>query len=149
MVFRNGSKKVKLSESDIINWNDTQIVVSVPWGCKPGLNKVRVITASNNNSNTKIFNFIKRIPKVTGISSQSGQIGSEIVITGMNYGKQDKKSRVLFGNVKADISEWGNESITVIVPDIFVTKNGKTVSVKVITRYGTSNSRKFKMLKMP
>ena len=147
MVFAKGSKKINSTESDIISWNDTEILLSVPWGCKPGVNRAKVITALNNNSNTKLFNFIKHIPKIISMSSQSGQIGSEIVITGINYGKQDKKSRVLFGNVRADISEWNNDSIKVTVPDISIGSNGKTVSVKVITRYGTSNSRKFKMLK--
>jgi len=147
VVFINGSTRVETSVSDIINWSDTEINVSIPWGCKAGINKVKVITAYGNISNAKSFKLIKLTPKITGISLKSGQIGSEIIITGDNFGKLNKKSKVFFGNVEADrIYSWDNKNIVVTVPDINLDKKSKNVSIKVKTTYGTGNSKKFKII---
>ena len=54
---------------------------------------------------------------------------------------------VMFGDTEADYYEWNNDSITVDVPDMFVGKKGRTVSVRVMTRYGRSNIKKFKVLR--
>jgi len=54
---------------------------------------------------------------------------------------------IMFGDTEVDFYEWGTDSITVDVPDMFVGKKGRTVSVRVMTRYGTSNSKKFKVLR--
>ena len=147
VIFINGSTRVETSVSDIINWSDTEINVSIPWGCKAGINKVKVNTAYGNVSNAKSFKLIKLTPKITGTSLKAGHIGSEIVITGDNFGKLDNKSKVLFGNVEADtIYSWSNKNIVVAVPDINVGTKAKSVSIKVKTTYGTGNSKKFKIM---
>jgi len=132
----------------IINWIDNKIVVSLPWGCKPGMYKVKVTTASASVSNTKPFKFTKPIPKISNLPSQSEKVGSQIGINGKNFGEKDMNSQVLFDNNKADVINWSNDSITVTLPSIGtkIPKKGKVVSIKVKTIYGTSNSKKFKVL---
>jgi len=146
VTFTKGTTEVP---ADIVTWSDTQIVLTVPWGCKVGINKVKVTNASESASNIKKFTFIKPVSKITTLSSNSGAIGSEITITGKNFGVQDNASKVLFGNTQADLSSatWTNESIVVTVPPILnVPQNGKGVLLKVKTLYGLSNTKLFKVL---
>ncbi|HLC15030.1 MAG TPA: choice-of-anchor Q domain-containing protein, partial [Thermodesulfovibrionia bacterium] len=61
---RLGTKKM----ADVESWNDDEIVVSVPWGLKQGIYKVKVATALGNESNQIPFKFLKPIPHITGLS---------------------------------------------------------------------------------
>ncbi|OGL47996.1 MAG: hypothetical protein A3C43_07375 [Candidatus Schekmanbacteria bacterium RIFCSPHIGHO2_02_FULL_38_11] len=130
----------------IISWADDEIIGSVPWGCKVGINKVKVTTVSENESNSESFKFIKPNPRITGLSAKSGMIGSELVIAGKNFGEEDEKSQVRFNKALADVVSWGDKSIIVNVPGMKLGKKGKFVSVKVKTMYGTSNTKKFNVL---
>jgi len=139
------SKKGIPIEATIQNWSDTEITTSVPWGLKQGKNQVKVVTTLEAESNTKIFTFIKPIPKISSLSSKTGQIGSEVVITGTLFGKQDENSKVLFGSTEAQVSNWTNESITATVPEMKVKKKGKLAPISIKTTYGISNAKKFKV----
>jgi len=146
VIFAKGTIGVE-AEIDGDGWEDTKITVRVPWGCQVGKNKVKVITNYGTESATKPFKFLKPIPHLTGLSIQTGAIGSEVVISGDGFGEEDYGSVIMFGDTEVDFYEWGTDSITVDVPDMFVGKKGRTVSVRVMTRYGTSNSKKFKVLR--
>ncbi|OGL55605.1 MAG: hypothetical protein A3C43_06995 [Candidatus Schekmanbacteria bacterium RIFCSPHIGHO2_02_FULL_38_11] len=145
VVFKRLGKEIEAI--DISSWKDDEIVVLMPWGCKAGINKIKVATAYENESNQIPFKFLKPIPHLTGLSIQTGAIGSEVVISGDGFGEEDYGSVIMFGDTEVDFYEWGTDSITVDVPDMFVGKKGRTVSVRVMTRYGTSNSKKFKVLR--
>jgi len=118
----------------------------VPWGCKPGINKIKVITAFENESNLYPFKFIKLLPKINKIFPKKGRFDSEIEISGINFGEENENSLVLFNQVEAGILSWDVENIVVEVPEMVVGKNGRVVSVKVKTTYGSSNVKKFKVL---
>ena len=137
-----------IEADNIVSWSDSEIVVTVPWGLKNEDIKVKAVTAAESESNVKTFKFVKPpAPKITGLSSKSGKIGSEIEIIGTNFGNEDEGSKVMFGKVEAvDVIDWSNESITVKVPEISVKKKRKVLSIKGNTIYGKSNSKKFKVL---
>jgi len=146
VVFANSGTEVEVA--DIKTWIDTKIIITVPWGPKPGGNQVRVFTASDKGSNAIFFTFIKQPkPKLTSLLPKSGRIGSEIEISGKNFGEKNDKSQVLFDNVKGEVYQWNNESIIVKIPKIKVRKKGEIVSIKIKTSYGMSNTKKFKVLR--
>ena len=141
VVFRrSGIEK----QADVTEWTDTKIVASVPSGIKKGSNKVKVVTIDGNKSNSKSFILKTRKPVISGLSGKSVKAGSQIRITGRNFGEFNDRSQVMFDNINGNIIEWTNKSITVTVPAI---EKGKAVSVKVKTSYGTSNSKKINVLK--
>jgi len=120
----------------------------VPWGCKVGKSKVSVITAYDEKSNSRYFYFQKPMPRISGLSSSSESIGSEVTIAGKNFGEDDGNGSVYFGKIAAEILDWSNESITVVVPGMKVgIKGEKSVVVKVNTIYGYSNGKMFKVKK--
>ena len=134
--------------AQIVNWTDSEIGVIVPWGCRVGLNKVKVTPLSGIGSNNAIFKIVKAKPRIAGMSSQNGKIGSEITITGGNFGEDDGLGKVSFGGKETEIVQWTNESITAKIPSMKLNKNGKkTVIVKVKTIYGFSNGKMFQGMK--
>ena len=138
----------EVEADNIVSWEDAEIVVAGPWGLKKGENKVRVAATDANESNERSFAFLNpHAPKITALSSKSGGVATEIEITGTNFGNKDAGSTIMFGKIPADdITGWSNESITVTVPQMTVSSKGKTVSIKVSTVYGKSNSKKFKVM---
>ena len=142
VIFKKDKKEI---DAEILSWSQTQIAVTVPWGCGLGGNSIEVITLSGNNSNSKFLNFKKVKPRITKLGSTSDSIGSGITINGTNFGEEE--GIVKFGIKSAKVLEWSNENITVAIPDIELGKKGyKMVPIKVETRYAKSNGKWFKVL---
>jgi hypothetical protein len=56
-------------------------------------------------------------PILSQMSPASGEPGSQVTITGEKFGWQQGKSTVTFGKVPADIKQWSDNKITVVVPN--------------------------------
>jgi surface antigen len=121
-----------------VAWSDTEIKVKVPAGIS-GVPTVTVNTAGGT-SNGRSFSVV---PRITGITPQSGQVGTEITITGDAFKNMQGDSLVSFGTVKAsEYTQWSDVRIKVKVPQ----GASGTEQVTVSTAGGTSNSKAFAVI---
>jgi uncharacterized protein (TIGR03437 family) len=75
-------------------------------------------------------------PQITGINPSSGNMGSEVILTGTSFGQYQESSRVSFGDKQALLAYWMDTQIKCAVP------YGLTpgpVPVTVTNSAGTSN----------
>ena len=108
-----GSSTVQIAGNvaTISSWSDSQIVATVPTTSKSGS---VVVFASGVSSNANI-NFTVPVPRVTGISPSSGQVGTVITITGSGF--ESVSGTVLFnGAGTATPVSWSDTQIVVAVP---------------------------------
>jgi len=74
------------------------------------------------------------LPKITGISPESGPVRTAVTITGSGFGKTIEENIVTFNGLEAPIETASEKEIMAIVPDgattgpVKVTANGYTVS---------------------
>ena len=109
---------------------------------------VTMNTDKNITANFKIVQCSKKKPLISKIAPANGSSGITVEIKGRFFCSGG--GMVLFGTVEAEIIEWSNTSITVVVPDIVVKKQFKTVLVKVKNANNkVSNTKPFKVLKGP
>ncbi len=165
---------IELTFSHYISWSSTEIRVKVPHGVDSG--RVFVHT-DNGESNGVLFTNKEHIPVVLSgsvrpgqpyieeISPKEGSIGTEITISGGNFGQRrgeggvyfrfllsnltgssQREEQEAFENVKAseldyDYKHWSDSEIVVYVPDGAVSG-----SMHVRTERGKSNAVYFEVL---
>jgi hypothetical protein len=66
-------------------------------------------------------------PAITGVSATTGAIGSQVVITGTNFGATQGSSGVLLNDVPVTVNSWSGTSITATIP------TGATTGPLVVT----------------
>jgi hypothetical protein len=176
-----GSSRVEIdgvvpTASSYLSWSDTAISLRLPASVDSGL--VRVIT-SRGRSNALLFMNRDRLPAPAGgtkegrsgpfiasLSAESGQIGSLLVLTGLDFGVNRENSMVVFswtseeeGVVSGDQAPprivvpseedfayelWSDKEIRVRVPDGAVSG-----PVYVQTGKGVSNGLFFRVIEGP
>jgi len=103
-------------------WSDTSITTLVPNGAATG---PVLVTAGGLVSNA--VNFTVTPITIASLSQSSGPVGASVTITGTNFGPSQGSSTVLFNNVSATTTSWGQTSIIAVVP------NGATTGNVVVT----------------
>ncbi|MCB1216181.1 IPT/TIG domain-containing protein [bacterium] len=101
-----GSTPIQLS--DIQNWTDTEIVCKVP-AAAFGLTVSLTVDVAGNVSNGTNFLLL---PHLVTVAPQSGATGTNIVLTGTNFGTTQGAGTVTLGGVLCNVSSWTNDSIT-------------------------------------
>ena len=92
-------------------WSTTSITVNVPTAAVTGN---VVVTVSSLATNGVAFTVA---PNVTSLSQNTGGVGTQITITGMNFGASQGTSTVTFGGTAATtFASWTSTSIGVTVP---------------------------------
>ena len=93
-------------------WSMTSISAKVPSGATTGN---VVVSADGHSSNG--FNFVV-LPDalITSLNPSSGAVGTQVTITGANFGATQGTSTVTFNGVAATATSWSATSITVTVP---------------------------------
>jgi hypothetical protein len=107
-----GSSVVRIGSiecDDIVSWSDTQIQFYIPDSASTGV--VTVATDTWNSNDTVV---LKIPPRITQVAPTSGQRKSTVQISGTHFGTGVGK--VKFGSTSAKITQWGNESISCVVP---------------------------------
>jgi hypothetical protein len=135
--------------------NDNTIMATVGSGAS---GDVRVTTPA---ASVAFSGFVFGVlPQVAGFSPVSGTIGSQVVVTGGNFGSTPESNIVYFGPVRATITAASATSLTVTVPKgagynpVSVTTNGLTAyssmpfHVVFTVDSPTLNSRSFKIAGM-
>jgi hypothetical protein len=123
----------------------------------------KTIVAMRKSANlfviTSLFSFFyfftnAQPPVITGFAPTSGIIGSNVIITGVNFSSSPSANTVFFGAVKATVVSASNTSINVLVPaganyePITVTTNGQIASSRnsfnvIFASGGNLNSTSF------
>ncbi len=94
----------------VSSWSDTSIVVTAPTAGTTG----HVSVLSNGASTLgPVYSYP---PAITGLSPNSGPVGTLVTISGSNFGMSQSGSGIAFGQVSAFPTQWGQNSITVPVP---------------------------------
>jgi photosystem II stability/assembly factor-like uncharacterized protein len=79
-------------------------------------------------------------PSLSGISPTSGYMGSEVTISGADFGSSSRLCEVSFANKQASVSSWSDTQIVCKVPTGLIPGS---LAVTVTTLGGTSNSISF------
>lgn len=153
---------IRPTVSSYLEWSDTRIVLRVPDEVGSG----RIFVNSRKNlSNGLLFTNKEFIPVIVSgpagpgepyldsISPEKGMVGDRVEIKGLNLGSERGSSTVLFSFFSSDASknvacseldfdyiEWGDQSITVYVPDGATSGN-----IQINTDRGESNSIYFEV----
>jgi YD repeat-containing protein len=118
--------------ASVVSWSDTQIVATVPASAPSGA--VTVIEAGiTSNSNA---NFTVPKPRITTVSPATGNVGTNVTITGSGFQAAPGNSFVYFNgmNTSSPVS-WSDTQIVIAVP-----AGATSGAVKVISNNGdTSN----------
>lgn len=75
--------------------------------------------------------FAQSGPSITGLSPNSGGVGTPVIITGADFGPSSENGTVMFNSVSAQPSGWSAAMIKVSVPvgaatgKVIVTVNGQ------------------------
>ncbi|HZR27621.1 MAG TPA: IPT/TIG domain-containing protein [Terriglobales bacterium] len=113
------------------NWTNGSVIATVPAGLPAGFASI-LVKVNGTYSNTGSF-MVK--PVLLGLSANIGLPGTQVALTGSNFGATQGLSTVTFssttyGAVQAPVTAWSDTSINVTVPDgaatgvVFVTVNG-------------------------
>jgi hypothetical protein len=100
------------------NWSSS-ITVAVPTGATSGN---VVVTVNGLASNGASFT-VTVAPSISGLSPNSGPVGTSVTITGTNFGSTQGTSTVTFNGTAAMPTSWGATSIVAPVPSGATTGN--------------------------
>jgi hypothetical protein len=106
------------------SWSATSIAAPVPNGATTGN---VVITVNGVASNGITFTVTSTAPSITNLNPVSGQVGTSVTITGVNFGASQGTSTVTFNGTAATPTGWSATSISVPVP------TGATTGSVVVT----------------
>jgi IPT/TIG domain/Galactose oxidase, central domain len=121
----------------IATWG-TSITATVPSGATTGN---VVVTVSGEASNGVLFTV--PAPTISGLSPNSGSVGTTVVISGANFGATQGNSSVSFNGTPAFPTGWSGTSITVPVP------NGATSGNVQVTVGGNASNGSFFTVTIP
>ena len=123
-------------EASARSWNDGKIVASVPAGARTG---PVVVTVEGQASNPVTFTVTGSSPSILSLDPTSGEVGTPVTITGVNFGAAKGTSTVTFNGVAATPTSWSASSITVPVPaaaatgKVYVTVGGQASNGETFT----------------
>lgn len=95
------------------------IIATIPLSAISGTHyRIRVVANSPSMSSTDNLSdlWITNCPSITGISPLSGNIGTNVTITGTNFSATPSYNIVYFGSVRANVLSSSTTSITTAVP---------------------------------
>jgi len=120
-LTRSGNNFSGYTSSDGVNWIQlgSSQAISMAQSVYVGL-----AVASNNNSavatavfdNVSLDSTANPAPVISSVSATTGAVGSQVVISGLNFGISQGGSVVLLNGGPATINSWSPTSITITIP---------------------------------
>jgi hypothetical protein len=106
-----GSGKVLLGTAYgvVVSWSDTQVVAAVNTGSTSGYAQIIQGTASNSTS------FTVAAPAITGASPASGTPGTQVTISGSNFGAPQANGNVWLGSAYGTVVSWSDTQVVATV----------------------------------
>jgi Protein of unknown function (DUF4038)/IPT/TIG domain/Putative collagen-binding domain of a collagenase len=95
------------------SWSATTIVAAVPAGATTGN---VVVTVGGRGSNGANFTVPSTVPTIATLIPTSGVAGTQVTITGSNFGPVQGGRSVTFNGIAATPTSWSNTSIVAPVP---------------------------------
>jgi hypothetical protein len=130
-----------IKASEISSWTNTSISVKVPTGATSGNIVVRV---DGVQSNQYLYNITEKTPQINYTNpSTSGQVGSGLEISGINFGNDKTIGKVDFNGTAVNdtnVLVWTDTRIVVRIPKV------KSDSIHVIVNGVRSNGHYFKVI---
>ena len=122
-----GTSTVTLNgvQASVTSWSDAQIAIVVPSGATTG----PVIVTENGSASNSLMFTVKVTPSITSISPASATVGTELTITGSNFGDSQDATTVTFSSSVYPFYQsvtplsWTETSMTVTVPSTAATGN--------------------------
>ena len=102
-----------------VSWSDATIVVPVPIGALSG----NVIVTVGGVASTGAAFTVIPTPIISGITPNPASIGTQIAISGSNFGSSQGSSTVNFTGAQGSVSNWSGTTINLVVPSGTVTGN--------------------------
>src|SRR6266480_2469334 len=131
----NGNVKFNgTSATTITNWGASSVTATVPTGATSGN---VVVTAAGGVASAGVTFTVVPTPSITNLSATSGAVGTQVTITGTNFGVSQGTSTVTFNGTAATPTSWSATSVAVPVPSGATTGN-VVVSVSGVSSNGIS-----------
>jgi hypothetical protein len=120
-LVRSGSTFTGYASSDGVNWvpvssqavsMNTNVYVALATSAEANNTALGTATLDNVSLSTSGA----PAPAISSVSSTTGPIGSQVVITGMGFGALQGNSVVLLNGVLVTINSWSDISITITIP---------------------------------
>ncbi|TLM69567.1 MAG: hypothetical protein FDZ70_09620, partial [Actinobacteria bacterium] len=93
----------------VVSWSDTAIDVTVP--CEGPV----VVTVGGHASNAFAFAVLPA-PAITAVDPDPAEVGTDVTISGTDFGAAQGASTVTFNGVPATVVSWSDTAIVVTVP---------------------------------
>ena len=111
-------------------WGSTSITATVPNGATTG----PVVVTVNGQASAGVTFTVTAAPSITSLNPASGHAGSQVTISGTNFGASQGGGGVKFNGLDAIITNWSTSSIIALVPasastgNVVVTADGGVAS---------------------
>jgi YD repeat-containing protein len=115
----------------VTSWSDSSITATVPSNASTGN-----VVVSNGGLQSNGANFTVSVPSITGLSPSSGSSGTQVTISGTNFG--GNTGTVTFNGTSATIVSWSANSIVAVAPSGVTSGN-----LVVITAGGSTSNGVF------
>jgi hypothetical protein len=94
------------------SWGDTSVVTTIPAGAQTGPVTVTV----NGQTSNGVTLTVVSVPNLTGVTPNTGDVGTLVTITGTGFGVVQSYNAVVFNGLAVEPTSWTNTQITVTVP---------------------------------
>jgi RHS repeat-associated protein len=108
----NSSVRFNNIAAQVSSWTDTSISVTVPTGASSGTVTVALFNAVSNGAPFALLG----APSITSITPDNGPSGTDVTVSGTNFGPTQSTSTIAFSGVPADVTSWSNTQIIARVP---------------------------------
>jgi RHS repeat-associated protein len=120
-LVRSGSVFSTYIASDGVNWLEvgTSVTINMAQNVYIGLAISSGSTGSLNAAtfdNVSITSTANPAPAITSVSATTASVGSQVVLTGSNFGTSQQTGVVLLNGALVKINSWSATSITVTIP---------------------------------
>lgn len=130
-------------DAQVTSWSANQIICVITGGTSTGNVSVTVGSETSNSFPFSIGNSGEApAPQITTLSPSGGIAGTDVTISGKNFGITQGSSKVAFGGVETtSVTSWSNKKIACKTPagaatgNVIVTVNGKESNGASFTVY--------------
>jgi len=115
-LARSGNSFTAYVSADNVYWTQVGTTQTITMATDVYIGMAAASVSSVNFDNVSVSSATTTAPVITGLSTSTASIGSQVVITGSGFGATQNGSAVLLNDNPVPIVTWSNTSITMTVP---------------------------------